>query len=39
MSRTLLVICQVYEPDPAAVGQQVADVAREMARRGWRVVD
>ena len=38
MSRTLLVICQVYEPDPAAVGQQVADVAREMARRGWRVV-
>ena len=31
-------ICQVYEPDPAAVGQQVADVAREMARRGWRVV-
>ena len=38
MSRTLLVICQVYEPDPAAVGQQVADVAREMACRGWRVV-
>jgi colanic acid biosynthesis glycosyl transferase WcaI len=38
MNRTLLVICQVYEPDPAAVGQQVADVAREMARRGWRVV-
>lgn len=38
MSRTLLVICQVYEPDPAAVGQQVADVAQEMARRGWRVV-
>jgi colanic acid biosynthesis glycosyl transferase WcaI len=38
MNRTLLVICQVYEPDPAAVGQQVADVAREMAGRGWRVV-
>ena len=38
MRRALLVICQVYEPDPAAVGQQVADVAREMARRGWRVV-
>ena len=35
---TILVICQVFEPDPAAVGQQVADVAREMARRGWRVV-
>ncbi|MEI6239050.1 MAG: glycosyltransferase family 4 protein [Planctomycetia bacterium] len=38
MSRTLLVICQVYDPDPAAVGQQVTDVAREMASRGWRVV-
>ena len=36
--RTLLIITQVYVPDPAAVGQQVADAAREMARRGWRVV-
>jgi colanic acid biosynthesis glycosyl transferase WcaI len=36
--RTLLVISQVYVPDPAAVGQHVADMAEEMARRGWRVV-
>jgi len=36
--RTLLIITQVYVPDPASVGQHVADVAKEMARRGWRVV-
>jgi colanic acid biosynthesis glycosyl transferase WcaI len=36
--RTLLIISQVYVPDPASVGQHVADVAEEMARRGWRVV-
>jgi glycosyltransferase involved in cell wall biosynthesis len=35
---TLLVISQVYAPDPAAVGQQVTDAAEEMVRRGWRVV-
>ena len=35
---TLLVISQVYPPDPAAVGQHLADAAEEMARRGWRVV-
>jgi hypothetical protein len=35
---TLLIITQVYVPDPAAVGQQIADVAREMVCRGWRVV-
>ena len=34
---TLLVISQVYPPDPAATGQQLADVAEEMVRRGWRV--
>jgi len=34
----LLIMSQVYVPDPAAVGQHVADVAEEMARRGWRVV-
>lgn len=34
---TLLVISQVYVPDPASVGQHVADAAAEMARRGWRV--
>lgn len=36
--RTLVVISQVYVPDPAAVGQHVADAAEEMARRGWNVV-
>ncbi len=35
---TLLVISQVYPPDPAAVGQHLADVAEAMVRRGWRVV-
>jgi len=34
---TLLVLSQVYVPDPAAVGQYMADAAAEMARRGWRV--
>jgi len=34
---SLLIICQVYPPDPAAVGQHVADVAEEMVRRGWSV--
>ncbi|MFZ4732811.1 MAG: glycosyltransferase family 4 protein [Pirellulales bacterium] len=38
MDKTLLVISQVYPPDPAAVGQHIADVAAVMARRGWRVV-
>jgi colanic acid biosynthesis glycosyl transferase WcaI len=36
--RVLLVISQVYVPDPAAVGQHMTDVAEEMVRRGWRVV-
>lgn len=35
---TLLIISQVYVPDPAAVGQQLADLAGEMVRRGWNVV-
>lgn len=34
----LLIMSQVYVPDPAAVGQHLADVAEEMARRGWRVI-
>lgn len=34
----LLVISQVYVPDPASVGQHMADAAAEMARRGCRVV-
>jgi colanic acid biosynthesis glycosyl transferase WcaI len=38
MEKTLLVVTQVYPPDPAAVGQHIADVAAAMARRGWRVV-
>lgn len=33
----LLILSQVYPPDPAAVGQQIADVAEEMVRRGWQV--
>jgi len=35
---TLLIITQVYVPDPASVGQHIADVAKEMVLRGWRVV-
>ena len=33
----LLLVSQVYLPDPAAVGQYMADVAEEMAREGWKV--
>ena len=36
--KTVLIITQVYVPDPASVGQHIADVAKEMVRRGWRVV-
>jgi len=36
--KTLLVVSQVYVPDPASVGQHMADAAAEMAKRGWRVV-
>jgi len=35
--RTILVLSQVYVPDPAAVGQQMADAAEELARRGYTV--
>ncbi|WP_309381815.1 glycosyltransferase family 4 protein [Cerasicoccus frondis] len=38
MSKRLLLISQVYVPDPAAVGQYMADAAEEMAARGWEVV-
>ncbi len=34
---SVLLISQVYVPDPAAVGTHFADVAEEMARRGWKV--
>ena len=35
--KTLLIISQVYVPDPASVGQHIADAAAEMAQRGWHV--
>lgn len=35
---TLLIISQVYVPDPTAVGQYMHDAAAEMVNRGWRVV-
>lgn len=38
MPKTLLILSQVYVPDPASVGQHMADAAAEMVRRGWRVV-
>jgi len=34
---TILVISQVYVPDPASVGQHMHDAAAELARRGHRV--
>ena len=36
--RTVLVLTPTFVPDPAAVGQQMTDMATEMARRGHRVV-
>lgn len=35
---TILVLSQVYPPDPASVGQHMADAAEELVRRGHRVV-
>lgn len=35
---TLLMISQVYVPDPASVGQHMHDAAEELVRRGYRVV-
>jgi colanic acid biosynthesis glycosyl transferase WcaI len=35
---TILVLSQVYVPDPTSVGQHMASAARELRRRGWRVV-
>ncbi len=37
-ARTFLFLSQVYVPDHAAVGQHLADVAEELARRGHRVI-
>jgi glycosyltransferase involved in cell wall biosynthesis len=36
--KTFLIISQVYTPDPASVGQHIADAAAEMAKRGYHVV-
>ena len=36
--KTILIVTQTFLPDPASVGQHMADVAQEMARRGHRVV-
>ena len=35
--KRLLLVTQVYVPDPAAVGQYMADAAEEMVRQGWDV--
>ncbi len=37
MAKTFLIISQTFVPDPAAVGQFMADVAKEMAGRGHQV--
>ncbi len=37
-SGTILVLSQVYVPDPASVGQHMADAAAELSQRGHRVV-
>jgi colanic acid biosynthesis glycosyl transferase WcaI len=36
--KTLVIVCQVYPPDPAAVGQHVADLAEHLTKQGWRVI-
>src|SRR4051812_17218349 len=36
--RRLLILSQVYVPDPASVGQHLHDFAAEMARRGHDVI-
>jgi colanic acid biosynthesis glycosyl transferase WcaI len=38
MLPTVVIISQVYMPDPAAVGQHVTEAAEALAKRGWRVV-
>ncbi|MBN8644174.1 MAG: glycosyltransferase family 4 protein [Planctomycetes bacterium] len=37
MSDTILILSQVYPPDPASVGQHMHDVAAELVKRGHRV--
>ncbi len=36
--KTLLIFSQTFVPDPASVGQHMADVAFELGRRGHRVI-
>jgi len=36
--KTLLILTQVYPPDPASVGQHMADVAERMVQRNWDVI-
>jgi len=36
--RTFVFLSQVYVPDPAAVGQHLADAAEELVRRDNRVI-
>ena len=36
--KTLLVLTQVYPPDPASVGQHMADVSESMAQNDWEVI-
>ena len=37
MANTILILTQVYVPDPASVGQHMHDAAAELSRRGHRV--
>lgn len=37
MDDTILILTQVYPPDPASVGQHMHDVAAELVKRGHRV--
>lgn len=36
--RTYVILSQVFVPDPASVGQHIADAAAELASRGHRVI-
>jgi glycosyltransferase involved in cell wall biosynthesis len=36
--RTVVILAQVYVPDPASLGQYMHDVAMELVRRGTRVI-
>ena len=36
--KTLLVLSQVYLPDPASVGQHMADLAEKMTQNNWQVI-